>query len=460
MRRGGEIISCDSTAVYRGFDIGTDKVPLAERRGIPHHLIDNVEPTEEYTAARYVSDAVVAIEADLRARAVAHHRGRHGSVLSRPRARPVSGTGRGREVRSRLEAIAQRRGVEFLHRMLKRVDAASAARIQPRDLKRMVRALEVFFLTGTALTDHFAATVSPLAGYQTVAVALSPPMTLIAERVATRVDAMAGDTPVLLLKHDGHLHALHDRCSHRGCLLERRSGRGRVGHLPLPRLPLQPSRRLDRTGPRDRTATRVRDPRERRPDRCQAPPRRRRPRLRRGAPAQQPALWAYCALSCRRPEVVRGGSTRRARRTTRSRRRPVRPGTIPFRIVRATQWFEFVGRIARRGHRRRHGAPPAHDEAPGRGRRCRRDAHPLLRHRDRSRVGELWSDVRIARSGSTTGSPAPASDKEETLPAIHVSIGSAEEAHYGNAEFWCGGDGQPWLLDADSLTAGMAEATH
>ena len=49
-RRGGEVISCDSTAVYRGFDIGTDKVPVAERRGIPHHLIDIVEPTDEYTA--------------------------------------------------------------------------------------------------------------------------------------------------------------------------------------------------------------------------------------------------------------------------------------------------------------------------------------------------------------------------------------------------------------------------
>jgi tRNA dimethylallyltransferase len=92
-------------------------------------------------------------------------------------------------MRSRLDAIARRRGGDFLHRMLKRVDCASSARIQPRDLKRMVRALEVFFLTGTAMTDHFAATVSPLTGYHTVAVALSPPMTLIADRVARRVDA-------------------------------------------------------------------------------------------------------------------------------------------------------------------------------------------------------------------------------------------------------------------------------
>src|SRR5438270_9581734 len=56
-RYGGEIVNCDSTAVYRGFDIGTDKLAVADRRGIPHHLIDIVEPTEEYTAAQYARDA-------------------------------------------------------------------------------------------------------------------------------------------------------------------------------------------------------------------------------------------------------------------------------------------------------------------------------------------------------------------------------------------------------------------
>ena len=61
-RFSGEIVNCDSTAVYRGFDIGTDKVPLAERRGIAHHVIDVVDPTEEYTAAWYARDAAAAIE--------------------------------------------------------------------------------------------------------------------------------------------------------------------------------------------------------------------------------------------------------------------------------------------------------------------------------------------------------------------------------------------------------------
>jgi tRNA dimethylallyltransferase len=73
--------------------------------------------------------------------------------------------------------------------MLRRVDPESARRILPRDRKRMIRALEVFFLTGTPLTGHFAATVSPLAGHRVVAVALSPPMPLIAERVRRRVDS-------------------------------------------------------------------------------------------------------------------------------------------------------------------------------------------------------------------------------------------------------------------------------
>jgi len=164
-------------------------VPQAERRGIPHHLIDIVEPTDEYTAARYVRDTVAVIEQ-------IYDRGRWPIIVGgtglyyRALARGLfPGPGADAPMRSRLEQIAQRRGVEFLHRMLARVDPASADRIQPRDRKRMIRALEVFFLTGTPLTAHFAATVSPLAGYQTVAVALAPPMTLISERAAKRVDA-------------------------------------------------------------------------------------------------------------------------------------------------------------------------------------------------------------------------------------------------------------------------------
>ncbi len=189
LKHGGEILSCDSTAVYRGFDIGTDKVPVEQRRGVPHHLIDIVDPSEEYTAARYVQDALTAISG-------VYDRGRMPILVGgtgfyyRALTRGLfPGPGADATLRARLEAIATRRGVEWLHRMLQRIDPASATRILSRDLKRIVRALEVYFLTGTPLTDHFASTVSPLAGERIVAVALSPPFELIAERAAKRVDA-------------------------------------------------------------------------------------------------------------------------------------------------------------------------------------------------------------------------------------------------------------------------------
>jgi tRNA dimethylallyltransferase len=187
-RFGGEIVNCDSTAVYRGFDIGTDKVPRAAQRGIPHHLIDIVDPVEEYTAAQYAHDASRAIR-EIFARGhipfVVGGTGFYFRALTRGL---FPGPGKDDELRARLEAVAARRGVVFLHRMLARVDALSAQRIQPRDLKRIVRALEVFFLTGRPLTAHFAETVSPLPDVSFVTVALRLPSELTSARVTRRVD--------------------------------------------------------------------------------------------------------------------------------------------------------------------------------------------------------------------------------------------------------------------------------
>jgi tRNA dimethylallyltransferase len=185
---GGEIVNCDSTAVYRGFDIGTDKLPAADRGGIPHHLIDIVEPTGEYTAAQYARDAARTIR-DIQARdllpIVVGGTGFYYRALTRGL---FPGPGRDAELRARLERIADRRGVERLHRLLSRVDRASALRIQPRDRKRIVRALEVYFLTGRPLTDHFADTQSPIPEADVVAVGLKLPAAVISERVTRRVD--------------------------------------------------------------------------------------------------------------------------------------------------------------------------------------------------------------------------------------------------------------------------------
>ncbi len=187
-RWNGEIINCDSTAVYRGFDIGTDKVPIDERRGIPHHLIDIVEPTEIYTAARFASDASrLAREIHARGRLpiLVGGTGFYYRALTRGL---FPGPGADERMRTRLERVADRRGALFLHRMLARVDRPSAERIPPGDRKRMIRALEVYFLTGTPLTAHFADTVSPLAGTRIISIALQIPVELTMERVARRVD--------------------------------------------------------------------------------------------------------------------------------------------------------------------------------------------------------------------------------------------------------------------------------
>ena len=187
-RHGGEIVNCDSTAVYRGFDIGTDKIAPAARRGIAHHLIDIVDPTDEYTAAQYARDAAAVIR-DVHARGrlpiLAGGTGFYFRALTRGL---FPGPGRDAALRGRLESIAERRGVEFLHCLLRRVDAASALRIQPRDLRRLVRALEVFFLTGRPLTAHFADTASPIPDVEVVSVALRLPAAQISERVTRRVD--------------------------------------------------------------------------------------------------------------------------------------------------------------------------------------------------------------------------------------------------------------------------------
>ena len=185
---GGEVVSCDSTAVYRGFDIGTDKVPPEQQRGIRHHLVDVADPTELYSAARYAREAsasIHAITAAGRLPIVVGGTGLYYRALTRGL---FPGPGRDDALRGRLTGRARRNGVEWLHRMVGRVDPESADRIHPRDERRLVRALEVYFLTRRPLTAYFAETRSPLEGYDVRAFALRLDQLTIARRVAVRVD--------------------------------------------------------------------------------------------------------------------------------------------------------------------------------------------------------------------------------------------------------------------------------
>ena len=187
-RYRGEIINCDSTAVYRGFDIGTDKLGAEQQRGIPHHLVDIADPIEVYTAAQFARDADRVIR-DIHRRSrlpiLVGGTGFYYRALTRGL---FPGPGADEALRARLAKVAERKGPERLHRMLERVDSQSAARIMPRDRKRLIRALEVYYATGRALTSHFGETRSLIADCEVISIALKLPAVLTAERVARRVE--------------------------------------------------------------------------------------------------------------------------------------------------------------------------------------------------------------------------------------------------------------------------------
>ena len=150
---GGEIVSADSRQVYRGMDIGTAKPTPDERRGVPHHLIDIVEPSETYDAARFASDAESAIAQLLDKGREPIVVGGTGFYLTSLFEGLFEGPGRDDRIRGELKAKAEAEGPAELHRTLSEVDPVSAERIHPNDAARIVRALEVQMSTGKPLSE-------------------------------------------------------------------------------------------------------------------------------------------------------------------------------------------------------------------------------------------------------------------------------------------------------------------
>ncbi|GHF11199.1 tRNA (adenosine(37)-N6)-dimethylallyltransferase MiaA [Pseudolysinimonas yzui] len=145
--RDAEIVNADAMQLYRGMDIGTAKVPLAERRGIPHHLLDVLEPREEASVARYQVEAREVVDGILARDAVAILVGGSGLYVSSV-LYDFQFPGTDPHVRARLEADLESGGPGLLHRRLQNVDPAAAAAIGPANGRRLVRALEVIEITG------------------------------------------------------------------------------------------------------------------------------------------------------------------------------------------------------------------------------------------------------------------------------------------------------------------------
>jgi tRNA dimethylallyltransferase len=146
------------------------------------------DPTDVYTAARYAADATRAIRTTLDRGHLPLLVGGTGFYYRAVTRGLFPGPGADAALRGRLERIAERRGTAFLHRMVQRLDPASGRRILMRDRKRLVRALEVYFLTGRPLTAHFAETVSPLDFCEVVPIGLRIPAALTSARVTRRVN--------------------------------------------------------------------------------------------------------------------------------------------------------------------------------------------------------------------------------------------------------------------------------
>jgi len=186
---GGEIVSCDSLQIYRHFDIGTAKLPPSERRGIPHHAIDVVDPDEEFSAGEYarkVRPLLAEIAARGRLPVVA---GGTGFYLRALLDGLFPGPARDNQMRARLAAREARRP-GTLHRLLQRFDPASARRIHKKDRHKLIRALEVCLLMRRPLSESFAAGRDPLRGFRTLKIGLDPPREALYQRLDERCRRM------------------------------------------------------------------------------------------------------------------------------------------------------------------------------------------------------------------------------------------------------------------------------
>lgn len=187
---GGEVVACDSTQVYRHFDIGTAKVPAAEQQGIAHHLTDLVEPHEVFTAGDYRQRAIVVLD-DLRRRGklpiLTVGTGLYLRALLEGLADAPT---RSEELRERLRRRALVRGSAYLHRILARLDSETAARIAPQDEPKLIRAIEVCILAKKPISEVHRAGRTPLEGWTPLRIGLNPPRAALYERINRRVHGM------------------------------------------------------------------------------------------------------------------------------------------------------------------------------------------------------------------------------------------------------------------------------
>jgi tRNA dimethylallyltransferase len=187
-RFGGEIVSCDSVAVYRGMDLGTAKPTGEERARIPHHLIDIAEPDQPFTAGEYSRQARAALREIAGRGRLPIVTGGTGLYLRALTEGLFAGPERQTKLRARLQNSRQRHAEGWLHRLLARLDPASARRIHPNDTPKLIRAIEVCLAARRPLSELVSR--DPLTGFRLLRIGLNPPRKALYNRLNSRAAAM------------------------------------------------------------------------------------------------------------------------------------------------------------------------------------------------------------------------------------------------------------------------------
>jgi tRNA dimethylallyltransferase len=193
-RFNGEIVSCDSVAVYHGMELGTAKPTREERARVPHHLIDVATPDKAFTAGEYSRMARAALNQIAARKRMPIVTGGTGLYLRALTEGLFPGPPRQQAMRDRLLRSLQDRSANWLHRMLSRLDPKSARRIHANDTPKLIRALEILFTTGQTLTDTLEAgpdlARDPLKGFRLLRIGLNPTRHELYERLNARCAAM------------------------------------------------------------------------------------------------------------------------------------------------------------------------------------------------------------------------------------------------------------------------------
>ncbi len=187
-RFGGEIVSCDSVAVYRGMNLGTAKPTQAERARLPHHLIDIADPDQPFTAGEYSRRARAALREITSRGRLPIVTGGTGLYLRALTEGLFAGPERQHELRARLQRSRAKHGEGWLHRMLERLDPASAARIHLNDAPKLIRAIEVCLAARKPLSEVLSR--DPLTGFRLLRIGLNPPRQALYDRLNRRCSGM------------------------------------------------------------------------------------------------------------------------------------------------------------------------------------------------------------------------------------------------------------------------------